>query len=168
MPFIEAHRNIVRNGSHGPRLRRRTAAAFTLVEVMVAAAVLALTTLTATQVLLRLNRQAALIRVINAAKAEALSRIQQVSQSAYAPNADTPVIPDLLKVRTTTTNIDLGGAASTTDTAPTDLGHIPATVTWTVASVGGSSGIVSVRCNISYTYLNRNLSYELFTYKAPD
>ena len=139
---------------------------------MVAAAVLALTTLTATQVLLRLNRQAAQIRVMNAAKTEALSRVQQISQCAYAPYAKTPVIPELLRVGTTITPtdkpIDLGGAANFTDNAPSDLGHIPAWVTWTVANVNGSSGIVSVQCTINYTYLGKNLSYDLFTYKSPD
>lgn len=162
MLFTKAHQNTVGNGPCGLRLRRGRAA-FTLVEVMVAAAVLALTSLTATQVLLRLNRQAAAIRVMNAAKTEALSRIQQVSQSAYAPNADPPVIPDLLKVNATPTStaIDLG---STT----TDLGSIPGTVTWTVANVNGSSGIRSVKCTVNYTYLGKNLSYELLTYKSPD
>lgn len=161
MPPINAHQSAGQSGSCGLHSRWGKAA-FTLVEVMVAAAVLALTTLTATQVLLRLNRQAATIRVMNAAKAEALSRIQQVSQIAYAPNANTPVVPTLLTVGTTTTNIDLGSTS-------TDLGSIPGTATWTVANVGASgSGIVSVRCTINYTYLGRSLSYELFTYKSPD
>ncbi len=166
MRSIKAHQDIVRIGSHGLR-SQRGAAAFTLVEVMVAAALLALVCLSATQVLLRLNRQAAVVRVINAAKAEALSRVQQISQCAYAPYADTPVVPALLKPGTTTTAIDLGGAASATDNAPTDLGHIPGTATWVVTSVG-SAGIVSVRCTITYNYLGRDFSYELFTYKAPD
>lgn len=163
MLFINTRQGAGQSSSRGLRSRRERAAAFTLVEVMVAAAVLALTTLTATQVLLRLNRQAATIRVMNAAKAEALSRVQQISQAPYAPNADTPVVPDLLKVRTVTTpNVEIGSTS-------TDLGSIPATVIWTVANVGSSSsGIVSVRCTINYTYLGRSLSYELLTYKSPD
>lgn len=127
---------------------------------MVATAVLALTTVTATQALLQLNRQAAVVRVMNAAKAEALSRIQQVSQCAYNPDATPAVVPSLLNPGTSTQAIDLGSTA-------TDLGSIPGTATWTVASVSGTS-ILSVRCTIKYKYLNKDLSYELFTYKSAD
>lgn len=128
---------------------------------MVAAAILALTTVTATQALLQLNRQAATVRVMNAAKAEALSRIQQVSQCAYDPSATPAVIPALLAVGTTTQAVDLGSTS-------TDLGSIPGTATWTVTNVSGDSNILSVRCTIKYKYLNKDLSYELFTYKSPD
>lgn len=127
---------------------------------MVAAAVLILTALAVTQALLQLNRQAATARVMNAAKAEALSRIQQVSQCAYNPDALPPVIPTILTVGSTTQAVDLGSNL-------TDLGSIPGTATWTVASLSGSN-ILSVRCTIAYKYLNKNLSYELFTYKSPD
>jgi prepilin-type N-terminal cleavage/methylation domain-containing protein len=143
------------------RARRFRRAGFTLVEVMVATALLALTAITATQALLHLNRQAALSRVSNAAKAEALSRIQQVSQCAYNPDALLPVIPSILTIGTTTAQIDLGSTL-------TDLGSIPGTATWTVSSVSGSSNTRSVRSTITYKYLGRNLSYELFTYKSPD
>lgn len=142
-------------------MKRGRRAGFTLVEVMVASAVLALTAISATQALLQINRQAAISRVSNAAKAEALSRIQQVSQCAYDPDALPPVIPSILTVGTTTQAVDLGSTL-------TNLGSIPGTATWTVASVAGGAGILSVRCTITYRYLNRNLSYELFTYKAPD
>lgn len=126
---------------------------------MVSVGILLVTALTVTQALLHLNRQAALSRVTNAAKAEALSRIQQVSQCAYNPDALPPVIPTILTVGTTTQNINLGSNL-------TGLGNIPGTATWTVQNLPGN--IRSVRCRITYTYLNRNLSYELFTYKSPD
>lgn len=128
---------------------------------MVAVSVLALTAVAITQTLLQLNRQAAISRVANAAKAEALSRIQQVSQCAYAPDALPPVIPTILKVGTTTTAVDLGSNL-------TGLGSIPGTATWTVAALPGDANILSVKCTIAYKYLSRNLSYELFTYKSED
>lgn len=128
---------------------------------MVAIGVLAMTAVAVTQALLQLNRQAAISRVMNAAKAEALSRIQQVSQCSYNPDATPAVIPALLNVGTTTTTVDLGSNL-------TGLGSIPATETWTVANVAGNPETLSVRCTLNYTYLGKNLSYELFTYKASD
>lgn len=98
---------------------------------------------------------------MNAAKAEALSRIQQVQQLSYDPDASPAVLPTLLNVGSTTTTVDLG-------TTLTDLGSIPATETWTVAALASNPDILSVTCSISYKYLNRNESYQVFTYKAPN
>lgn len=143
------------------RSRKRQSSAFTLVEVMVAVMVLAMTAVAVTQSLLQLNRRAAIARVMNAAKAEALSRIQQVSQCSYNPNATPPVIPAILALGTTTQAVDLGSTQ-------TGLGSIPGTATWTVASLPGDGNIRSVQCTITYKYLGKNLSYEMFTYKSED
>jgi prepilin-type N-terminal cleavage/methylation domain-containing protein len=140
---------------------RSRGAGFTLVEVMVAVAVLVISAVAVTQAMLQLNRQAALSRVTNAAKAEALSRIQQVSQCSYAPDANPAVIPTILAVQTTTTTVDLGSTL-------TGLGSIPATEVWKVAKVSSTSSILTVQCTISYRYLNKNQSYELFTYRSSD
>lgn len=128
---------------------------------MVAATVLCLCAVAVTGALLQLNRRAAVSRVMNAAKAEALSRIQQVQQLSYDPDASPAVLPTLLNVGSTTTTVDLG-------TTLTDLGSIPATETWTVAALASNPDILSVTCSISYKYLNRNESYQVFTYKAPN
>lgn len=128
---------------------------------MVAMAVLVMVAVAVTQALLQINRRAAIARVMNAAKAEALSRIQQVSQASYAPDASPAVVPTLLKTGTTTAAVDLGSSV-------TGLGSIPGTATWTVASLTSNPKILSVRCTITYKYLSKNLSYELFTYKSPD
>ena len=128
---------------------------------MVAVTVLVIAAVSVTQALLQLNRRAAIARVMNAAKAEALSRIQQVTQCAYAPDAVPAVIPTILAVQSKTTDIDLG--ASTTG-----LGPVPGTVTWTVVALGGDAKMRSVQCTINYKYFGKNLSYELFTYKSPD
>ena len=128
--------------------------------MLVALTVLILCAVVVTQALLRLNRQAAISRLENAAKAEALSRIQQVSQCSYNPDANPAVVPTILATGTTTTAVDLGSSA-------TGVGSIPGTATWTVASVSGTETL-SVRCTITYKYLGKNLSYELFTYKSPD
>ncbi len=144
-----------------PRAPRNHRAAFTLVEVMVAGVLLVLTAVTVTQALLQLNRQAAISRVKNAAKAEALSRIQQVSQCAYSPDALPAVIPTILNIGTTTQAIDLGSTL-------TDLGSIPGTATWAVSTVAGTAKILSVRSTITYKYFGKSQSYELFTYKSPD
>jgi len=136
-------------------------AGFTLVEVLVSVTVLVLTAVMVTQALLQLNRRAAIARVTNAAKAEALSRIQQVAQCSYDPDALPPVIPTILVPGTTTAAVDLGSSL-------TGLGSIPGTATWTVASLSGGTNIRSIRCTIAYKYFGKNLSYELFTYKSPD
>ena len=141
--------------------RERGTRGFTLVEVMVAATLLVITAVTVTQSLLLLNRKAAISRVSNAAQAEALSRIQQVSQCSYNPDALPPVIPGLLNVGTSTQVVDLGSKL-------TGLGSIPGTATWTVTKVNGDSKLLSVRCTINYKYLGKDLSYELFTYKSSD
>jgi type II secretory pathway pseudopilin PulG len=142
-------------------LSRPSLRGFAIVEVVVAMAVLALTVVASTQALLHSNRQAAISRMTNAAKAEALSRIQQVSQCAFNPDALPPVVPTILSVGTTTETVDLGSET-------TDLGEIPGTVTWTVSQVGGSPRLLNVRCKVAYQYLGHNLSYELFTYKSSD
>jgi hypothetical protein len=131
---------------------------------MVAMAVLVLVAVITTQALLQINRRAAIARVMNAAKAEALSRIQQVSQASYNPDASPQVIPDILVIKDPpqVTDVDLGSSN-------TGLGSVPAKVTWTVATpVPSNPKIRSVHCKIDYKYLSRDLSYELFTYKSPD
>lgn len=128
---------------------------------MVAMGVLVMVSVAVTQALLQINKRAAIARVMNAAKAEALSRIQQVSQASYNPDASPAVIPTLLQTGTTTSTVDLGSSL-------TGLGSIPGTATWTVAATSANPKILSVRCRIDYKYLSKNLSYELFTYKSPD
>ncbi len=151
------------SGCLSQRFAKRTSStsAFTLMEVLIAGVVLVMAALSGTQAMLHINRQAAISRVTNAAKAEALSRIQQVSQCAYNPKAHPPAIPSILETGTKVESLDLGSKS-------TDLGTIPATATWTVGSVPGAGDIRSVRCTIRYRYLNKDLSYELFTYKAGD
>jgi hypothetical protein len=128
---------------------------------MVALTVLALTAVTVTQAFLMLNRRAAVSRIITGAKAEALSRIEEVTQLSYQPDATPPVIPTLLAVGTTTSAVDLGSSS-------TGLGSVPGTATWTVAKVTGTDNTLSVKCTITCKYLNRNLTYALYTYKAQD
>jgi hypothetical protein len=132
-----------------------------LLEIIVAVAVLTLTTVGGTQALLKANQRAAISRVSNSAKAKALSRIQQLSQLAFKPDANPPVIPSLLSIGTKTETINLGNEA-------TDLGNIPGTVTWTVRQVAGVTSVRSVLCKVSYSYLGRDFSYELFSYKSSD
>jgi prepilin-type N-terminal cleavage/methylation domain-containing protein len=132
----------------------------TLVEVMVAASVLALTTIAMTQSMLILNRNSAISRVRNLAKALVLGKIQEAAVVDYDPAGSPAVIPTILNTGTTTTSVSLG------DTT-TQLGTVPATVTWTVTNTGVSS-VLSIKCRITYTYLKRAQSYEVLTYRTPD
>lgn len=135
----------------------------TLLEVMVSAGVLAITTIAMTQSMLILNRNSSLARVRNLAKAMVLSRIQEVGAEAYNPTANPAVIPSNLAVTGsggTVTNVNLGDAS-------TELGPVPATMTWTVTNTGKLS-ILSVDCLVSYTFLGRKEKYEIVIYRAPD
>lgn len=129
--------------------------------------VLVIVAVAITQALLQINKRAAIARVMNAAKAEAISRIQQVQQVSYNPDALPAVIPDILKVTATSPTptpimVDLGNST-------TGLGSIPAKVFWSVATpIPSNTKIRSVQCHIEYTYLNKNLHYDLFTYRSPD
>jgi hypothetical protein len=140
--------------------RSQCRAGFTIAEVLTAIAILVMTTVAVTTAMLQINRQAAIIRLVNAAKAQALSRIQRVAPVSYNPDANPAIIPSILNTGTTTEAVDLGDAT-------TGLGSVSGTSTWIVA-MSGTTQIRSVRCRIDYRYYGRNLSYELFTYKAPD
>ena len=143
--------------------RRFRFGGYTLVETVVATTVLALCAVGVTQSLLQLNRRAAVSRILNAAKAEALSRIQQVQQLSYDPDANPAVVPTLLQLQSKVTTVDLGSTL-------TDLGSIPATETWTVTQTTNNPDILTVRCKVEFKYMNmpRSQSYEVFTYKAPN
>ena len=136
------------------------ARAFTIIEILVAVGVLAVTTIAMTQSMLVLNRNSAIARVKNLTKALVLSRIQEVAAVTYDYNATPQVIPTILNIGTTTENVNIGDAS-------TGLGNMPGTLTWTVAAVG-SIGIRSVKCRVAYTYMGRAQSYEQLTYRSPD
>lgn len=129
-------------------------------EVIVAASVLAITTVVMTQSMLVLNRNSALSRVRNLAKAMVLGRIQEVGAVAYDPAANPAVVPAILTVGTTTSTVNLGDASA-------QVGAIPATLTWTVGSVG-TTATRSVKCRVDYTYMNRKQNYEALTFRSPD
>jgi hypothetical protein len=143
------------------KTRTVAVAGHALIEIIVAVTILAVTVVGGTQALLKANRSAAISRVTNMAKAKVLSRTQQLSQLAFKPEANPPVIPALLSLGTKTETVNLGNEA-------TDLGNIPGTITWTVAQATGAPNVRSIRCKVTYQYLGRDLSYELFTYKSAD
>lgn len=141
---------------------------FAIAEVLIAIGILSLAIVTATQALLHANRRAALSRVLNLAKAETLSRIQQVSQCAYSPAAVPPVIPSILTIGSSEQTVNLGSSATDLGSSATDLGNIPGKLTWTVNNSPGNIDVLSIRCAVTYQYLGVNQSYELFTYKSAD
>lgn len=139
---------------------RANIAGLTLIEVMVAAAVLALTTIAMTQAMLVLNRNSAIARVRNLAKAMVLGRIQEVAALAYDPTASPAVIPTPLALSNTTTSVNLGDSTA-------GVGSLPATLTWNVTNVGATT-IRQIKVRVDYTYLNRKQNYEVVTFRAPD
>lgn len=134
--------------------------AFTIVEILVAVGVLAIASIAMTQAMLVLNKNSAVARTKNLAKALVLSRIQEVAAVTYDTSATPQVISPLLSLGTTTESVNIGDAS-------TGLGNLPGTLTWTVASVG-TIGVRSIRCRVAYTFMGRSQSYEQFTYRSPD
>lgn len=133
---------------------------FTIVEILVAVAMIAITTVAMTQAMLIVNRNAAVTRVRNLAKAMVLSRIQEVGAVAYDPAASPAVIPTILAPGVTNEAVNLGDAS-------TQLGLLPANLQWTVAAVG-ATGTRSVTARLTYTYMSRPQSYEVLTFRSPD
>jgi type II secretory pathway pseudopilin PulG len=144
----------------GLRLGSVGSQAFGIPEVVVSLMIIGLCAVAVTRALLQINRQAALVRLVNSAKAQALSNIQQVAPLSYQPDITPAVIPSILNVGTTTSAVDLGDPT-------TALGSVTGTSTWTVSAVG-STYIRMVRCRIDFKYYGKSRSYELVTYKAPD
>ena len=142
------------------KTRHRSARGFTIVEVLVAVGVLAVTTIAMTQAMLILNRNSAIARVKNLGKAMVLGRIQEIGSIAYKPTATPPVVPTLLNVGTTSEAVTLGDSSA-------EIGSLPGTLQWTVASVGSTS-TRSVKLRLTYTYMGRAQSYEVLTYRSPD
>jgi type II secretory pathway pseudopilin PulG len=149
--------------------------AFTLVEVMVAAGLLALSTVLMTQSMLVLNRNSSIARVRNLAKAKVLEKIQEATVVKYAPNTDDKTEPPPLKLTSgeVLENIELGDATA-------GIGKLPAKRYYSVKAAGTLSGdkavqddkdVKSVRvvtCRIEYTYLGKTRTYEAVTYRSPD
>ncbi len=130
-----------------------------LAEVVVSLGVLALTTVVMTQAMLVLNRNSAVARVRNLAKAAVLGRVQEVNALPLDPASGAP-IPTLLQAGSTTTDVDLGDSSA-------DIGRLPAKIHWTVAKLG-STETRSIRCRAEYTYLGRPQNYEVVTFRAPN
>lgn len=146
--------------SSHPRLRQ---CGQTLAEVLVAVMLIGLSGTAALGLLLKLNQNAANVRVMNLAKAAVMSRIQQVSVPAYNPTGLPPVVPTALNLGTTTTTTDIGSTSS-------PLGSVPASIVWSVTAQANAQNVPirRVSCRINYQFQNRTQSYEMVTFRAPD
>lgn len=144
--------------------------AFTLVEIMVAAGLLAMSTVVMTQSMLVLNRNSSVARVRNLAKAAVLSKVQEAAVVKFDPNADDPITPAPLVVTSDPgpiADVNLGDASA-------GLGAIPAKLQYTVIKTSPSATdkdvkeTRTIRCRVDYTYLGKKRYYEVVTYRSPD
>jgi type II secretory pathway pseudopilin PulG len=136
---------------------------FSLLEAIVAAAVIGIFSLGTIEVLLTMNRNAARIRVMNMAKAAVLEKVQDLQTAPWLPQDDPPVVPAHLLVGKHTEKIDIGDVSS-------GIGEIPATLTTTVTEVPNevNADIRRLEVVIDYTYLGRPQTYSVTTMRAPD
>lgn len=144
-------------------LGRNSRAAFTLVEVMIATALLALTTVSFSMALMGSLREATNTKLTNLAKAEALSRVQELASIPYDPVASPAVVPAGLALGTKTYSVDLGDAAS-------PIGAVPGTVKVTVSAQANTRNVPIRRilCEVDYSYQKRIFHYEVTTFRSPD
>ncbi|RYD85641.1 MAG: hypothetical protein EOP84_01835 [Verrucomicrobiaceae bacterium] len=143
------------------RCSKRKHKGLTLVEVVVALGVMALSTVAMTHAMLVMNQNAAMSRVRNLAKTKVLERIQEVSTVAYDPTAKPPVVPSILVLGTRTETVQI-------DIAEAKVPSIPSTVKWVVGKVNGSDVFRAVTCSVEYYYLGRKQTYEVITFRSPD
>ena len=148
---------------HSATISVRAGRAFTLVEVVVAVAVIGLLAVGSTQAMLSMNRQAMVNRVMTNARIVAQEQINSALTVEFAPAANPPVIPALLQVGTTISTV--GIAADSTGTTT-----ISGTMTRTVTAESNPLGVTMRRfaCVVSYNYLGRNYSVALSTIRSPD
>lgn len=145
------------------RLHRKGAQGFTLVEVMLATAILALTAVSFSVALLGSLRQATSTKILNLAKAEALSRVQEVGAVNYNPTSNPAVVPSVLAIGSQTFSVDLGDLGSS-------VGSVPGTVKMTVSAVANPRNVPirRVLCEVDYNYQKRAYHYEVTTFRSPD
>jgi len=145
-------------------------AGLTLVEVMVASAMIAITCTTFMFVFTQLNQMAMIARLYTGAAAVAQSQIDLIS-------TDTPFVPAINEIptelqapSTTTANVNVYSDPVSGTTIPGTMTTVVAAVnsTYTNGSVMDTLYLYQATVTVSYTYRNRNYSVSYSTLRTAD
>ena len=152
-------------------VRWRANAAMMLMEALVAAAVLVMTTVGATHALLTANRLAASSRVLTEARAVVQRNIDTALTVTFS-QASQPAILAITSAAGSSYN-DLGGYDSTIQIATQDIGGTvvaTGTLTRIVTAVANADGadIRQVTFRLDYTYGGRSQSVSMTTMRSID
>ena len=151
--------------------RRSKTAGFTLVQVMIATAIIVIVGLSSVQALVMMNRKAATMRTLNNARAV----VQRNIDTAMGVPFSTTVEPPILAITPATGTVydDDGGTANLVNISllrPGTTAWLQGTLTRTVVAETNADGadIRRVTFSISYTYRGRPYSFAMTTLRTLD
>ncbi len=153
------------------RMHRGKPSGFTLVQVMVASAIIVIVGLASVQALVLMNRKAAVTRTLNNARAV----VQRNIDTAMGVPFTSSVQPAILGITATTGAVydDDGGGDNLVNVALLRSGTsawLKGTLTRTVVAETNPEGadIRRVTFSIAYTYRGRNYTYAMTTLRTQD
>lgn len=152
-------------------VRRGRKAGFTLVQVMIATAIIVIVGLASVQALVQMNRKAAAMRTLNNARAVVQRNIDTAMGVAFT----TSLVPPILATTATTGAVydDDGGGDNLVNIALLRSGTtawIKGPLTRTVIAEANADGadIRRVTFSLSYTYRGRPYTYAMTTLRTID
>jgi type II secretory pathway pseudopilin PulG len=148
---------------------RRHRAGLTLVEVMVSAAMIALTCTTFMFVFSQLNQMAMINRLFTGATAVAQSQVDLISTDTPFVPSNSEVPPELTP-GTATANVNVYDDPVSGITIPGTMTTVVAAIntTYTNGSVQDTLYLYQATVTVTYTYRNRNYSVALSTLRTAD
>jgi len=153
------------------RVRREKPAGFTLVQVMIATAIIVIVGLASVQALVLMNRKAATMRVMNNARAV----VQRNIDTAMGVPFNTSYQPPILAITTASGSVydDDGGSDNLVDVALLRAGTtawLKGTLTRTVVAEtnADNADIRRVTFSLSYTYRGKTYSFAMTTLRTLD
>lgn len=150
---------------------RHRRSGLTLVEVMVACAMITLTCTTFMFAFAQLNQMAMVSRLSTGAYAAVQSQIDHINtDSPFEPQAATPQIPVCLTSGTTTTSVNVYQDPISNDTVSGTMttAVTPVTTSYTSGSTTENLYLYQATVTVSYTYRNRSYSVSFSTLRTSD
>jgi prepilin-type N-terminal cleavage/methylation domain-containing protein len=159
--------SLPRTKHHGRRVRLQ---GFTLIELMVATAVILIVGIAGVQALAMMNSKAAAMRILNNARAA----VQRDIDTAMGVPYTTTSVPAILATTPGTGTVYVDSGTGNLETVvlmsngTTPL--IQGTMTRTVVAQANSENqaLLSITFSLTYTYRKHNYTYSMTTLRAPD
>jgi type II secretory pathway pseudopilin PulG len=154
----------------GIQSRRARPQGFTLVELMVATAVIIIVGIAGVQALAMMNSKAAAMRILNNARAAVQRNIDTAMGVPYTVAA----VPAILAITPATGTVYVdSGAGNLENVVLMSNGTTPlvqGTLTRTVVAQANSENqaLLSITFSLTYTYRKHNYTYSMTTLRAPD